>query len=534
MELNATIDREEAKKLQPRLEQGIRLQRQGELGKAAQIYQEILNRIPDHPDALHLLGTIMYKCSNYAIAASMIKKAINIAPKVPQYHNSMGKVLVKLGQHDQSIKYYENALDIDPDYIDAQDNLLLLMRWSNKPEGIVERFKKYADSNNNNPLAYLSLAIACQRQGRFDEAVLNFEKSISHDQNCFQAYIGYTSCKKITEEDKNLIYRMMKLANSDFLSDSNRSKLLFSIGKAYDDIGDFDTAFINYDKANKIRRTTFDGSFNRADSSLYFARLKSAFTKEIIDRANGAGNDSIRPVFITGLSRTGKTLIEQVLAKHGKVFGAGELSYIQDITKTLPSHLQTSRSYPRCISRINNDVLHKLADKYLGLIDNIPPEYTRVIDSMGANFLHIGLINMMFRKAKIIHCYRNALDTCLLLYFTDFDTYKFHRYAFDLSDIGFYYQQYNDLMEHWRNILPNKFLEISYEDHMAKQTSMLKCLIDYCGLDWDLNCSKFCNTEQLIMNSGFWQVRQEIYQPSIDKWKNYEKYLQPLKDALQI
>ncbi len=534
MELNATIDREEAKKLQPRLEQGIRLQRQGELDKAAQIYQEILDRIPEHPDALHLLGMIMYKCGNYPDAASMIKKAISIAPKVSQYHNSMGKVLVKLGQHDKSIMYYENALDIDPGYIDAQHNLLLQMRWSNKPENIVERFKKYAESNKSDPLAYLSLAIACKRQGRFNDAVLNFEKSISHDPYCFQAYIGYTSCKKITEEDKNLIHRMEKLANSDFMTDRNRSKLFFSIGKAYDDLGDYETAFINYEKANKIKRTTFDRSFDRADSSLYFARLKSAFTKEIIDRADSAGNDSIRPVFITGLPRTGKTLIEQVLAKHARVFGAGELSYIQDITKTLPIHLQTSRSYPRCISRMNNDLLHKLAELYLELIGNIPPEYTRVMDSMGANFLHIGLINMMFKKAKIIHCYRNALDTCLLLYFTDFDTYKFYRYAFDLGDIGFYYRLYNDLMEHWRNILPNKFLEISYEDHMAKQTSMLRYLIDYCGLDWDINCSKFCNNEQIIMNSGFWQVRQEIYQPSIDKWKNYEKFLQPLKDALQI
>ena len=534
MEFIVTIDVDEAKKLQQKLEQALQLQQKGELDEAVKLYQEILNRIPQHPDALHLLGVIMYKRGNFTDAASMIKKSISVSPKIAQYHNSLGMVMSNLGQHEKAIICYVNALDLDPGYLEAQDNLLLQIRWSNNPESIADRFKKNVDDNKDNPYSYHFLARAYQRICRFDDAILNFEKAIACDPDFFRSYIGLASGKKITEDDKDFVNRMVKLASANSLSERNRSRLFFAIGKAYDDLGDYEAAFNNYDKANKIRKSTFNNPFDRPQHLFYITRIKSAFTKAFLDRHRDKGSNNERPVFIVGLPRSGKTLVEQVLSHHGNITGVGEVSYIPDITKRLPVLLQTSRRYPRCISRINNDVLCKLADKYLELIAEIPDKYIRVIDTLGANYLHVGFISMMFNNAKVIHCHRNVFDECLLLYFTDFETDKFHQYTFDLSDIGYYYRLYNDLMSHWRKVLSIPILEISYEEHMDKQTSMLKDLTEFCGLDWNTNCSEYYNQEKINMTSGFWQVRQDLYQPSIGKWKNYEKYLQPLKDALQI
>ena len=239
---------------------------------------------------------------------------------------------------------------------------------------------------------------------------------------------------------------------------------------------------------------------------------------------------SDRPVFIVGMVRSGTTLVEQILSSHPDVYGAGELPDITEITRALPGFLGTGDRYPECLPKLTPEAADVMARRYLDRLTQIAPKARRVTDKLPGNFMYLGLIEFLFPGARIIHCMRDPVDTCLSAYFQDFSNN--HPYAYDLSNLGAFYRGYLKLMAHWRKVIHLPLLEIKYEDLISDQERVTRSLVEFCGLEWDNRCLQFHETKRFVGTASHDQVNRPLYRESIQRWKNYERHLEPLLAAL--
>ena len=265
----------------------------------------------------------------------------------------------------------------------------------------------------------------------------------------------------------------------------------------------------------------------------YVSSLMDIYTPELFQRHRDHGSNSELPIFIVGTPRSGTTLIEQVLAAHPRVHGAGELKFIGERVQSLPQRMGRSIAYPQCVKSLTPELISEFAKAYLEHLrgHSAAANVLRVTDKMPINFYHIGLIAVLFPRARIIHCRRDPLDACLSMYFQSF-TEGYH-YSYDFADLGVFYRQYRRLMDHWRRVLFGRLIEIDYEDIVNHQEASSRQLVDACGLDWDDACLRFYEHNRPVRTGSGWQVRQPIYKTSVKRWKNYEQHLGELVDALK-
>ncbi len=238
------------------------------------------------------------------------------------------------------------------------------------------------------------------------------------------------------------------------------------------------------------------------------------------------------PVFIVGMPRSGTTLVEQIISAHPAAYGAGELPDIIGLVRALPGFLRNNREpYPECVGELNENAEFALSERYLEKIRLSPGDPERVTDKMPHNFLHVGLIALLFPNARIIHCTRNPVDTCLSCYFQDF--MGRHTYAYNLEDLGYYYGEYRRLMAHWREVLPMQFMDVNYEELTANAEANSRRIIEHVGLPWDERCLEFYKTGRNVATASYDQVRQPIYRKSVERWRNYEQHISPLLSSLE-
>jgi hypothetical protein len=230
------------------------------------------------------------------------------------------------------------------------------------------------------------------------------------------------------------------------------------------------------------------------------------------------------------MPRSGTTLVEQIVSSHPQVFGTGELNNFLDIEQNIANQLKSSESYPDCIHLLDESTANKLINDYLSCLLNYASDAKYVTDKLPGNFLRIGLIKTLFPKARIIHCHRNSLDTCLSVYCNYFTGE--HNYAYDLEELGAYYIQYERLMKHWHNIFSSQILDVQYEELVMDQENISRQIIDYLELTWDNVCLEFYKNQRPVQTASNVQIRRPMYLNSINRWKHFELHLQPLKEIL--
>jgi len=228
--------------------------------------------------------------------------------------------------------------------------------------------------------------------------------------------------------------------------------------------------------------------------------------------------------------RSGTSLVEQILASHSRVYGAGELLRISELVTNLPAELGTAVEYPECIRYLNENAIRGAANGYLEYVANRNDQALRVIDKLPTNFLYLGFIATLFPNARVIHCRRGALDVCLSIYFQHFA--KGHLYAYDFDDIAAYYAEYERLMRHWRSVLSIEILDVQYEQLLDDLECESRRMLNYCELDWDDACFAFHRSQRPVRTASSWQVRQPLYQTAKARWKKFDRHLNGLKKAL--
>ncbi|RVA74378.1 sulfotransferase, partial [Mesorhizobium sp. M7A.F.Ca.CA.001.11.2.1] len=485
------------------LRQALNLQRADRLAEAEALCQRVLARNPRHPLALYLLGTFALDLDD-EMAIRCFERAVREAPQNPHYHLTLGETYLKVGEHSDAIRHFEVACQLKAGWVEALCALGRAYTEFGKADAAVPLYEKALEIDSGRSAIRMGLANALVSLGRMDEAARYMKEAIGHRQDIAAAYNGLASIRKFAEEPAELKSILTELKNPG-LDRKSTQQFHHAAGKILNDIGRYDGAIGHFRQAKELSTRRFDmDSYRRSVDFMI-----ELFDPRMLAAKAGHGSTSDVPVFVLGMPRSGTTLTEQILASHPDVHGAGELTKLRRITNRLAPKTRSPEELRRSILDMTVEQSKSLADEYLAHIRQRSPDARRIVDKLPHNFELIGLIRILFPKAQIIHCRRDAIDNCISCYFLSFN--EDNIYNADLHTLGLYYREYDRLMGHWGKIFPGQILQNRYEDMVSDQEGQSRRLIDHLGLPWDDACLRFFDKGGAVNTFSRWQVRQPIY-----------------------
>ena len=500
----------------------------GSFGEAMESYRNTARLKPDYAEPYIRLAVISQSQGNYPESVANYRSALRIQPDNAEIYNGLATALALQGKQDQAAPCYQQALRINPDYAEAYVGLGAALMPLGKPHEAMaccEKALEIEPGHVNATALAANIAIHLgDKQKAYEVLRPLLDAGIEHA----NVALAFGEISKDLGREKEAIAMIEKLLNGrHMLTAPTKLNMHFSLGKLHDATGDYDKAFAHYRTGNELKPLTFDPQRHAIETDSIMALHNADF----MARMPRASVQSDRPVFIVGMVRSGTSLVEQILASHPSVHGAGELPDIIQTVLSLHSTLGTDLPYPRCMSFLTQDRLDMIAQRYLDHLTELSPSAVRIIDKMPGNFMYLGLIELLFPGARVIHCMRDPMDSCLSAYFQDFS--RSHPYSYDLPNLGAFYKDYYRLMQHWKSVLRIPLLEVQYEDLVANQEQVSRKLVEFCGLEWDDRCLQFHETQRFVGTASYDQVRRPLYKKSVARWKNYEEYLNLLKKALE-
>jgi len=508
---------------------GVVLESQGRLDEAGAAYRRALELNPDYAAAFANLGDVLRKQQQFAEAERMYLEALKLEPANVVARVSLGNVLWSQGLIRESEKLFREAIRLEPAYPEGHNSLGRLLANQGDMGASEQSHRRALELAPECADFYSDLGNVLGFQGRAREAEEAFRHALRLEPDRARVFWYLSLHHKYDSIEHEDVASILELLDSGTLSETDKMHLNFALGKIYDDCREYDKAFSHYADANRVGLKT--ASFDAKSFTAFISQIIEVFRPEFFSRRQGFGSPSRIPVFIVGMLRSGTTLVEQIVASHARVFGAGELDEMREIVDDLATGAAAGESYPGCVEHMDKATALALARDYLGSSQRGAGErIRRVLDKMPSNFLHLGLIALLFPNARIIHCRRDPLDTCLSIFFQNFS--GVNEFAYDLSHIGAYYRQYDRLMAHWRNVLPLRMYEIQYEDLVSSMEEKIRELLTFLDLEWDERCLSYDKNPRGVVTSSSWQVRQPVYKTSVQRWRNYERFLGPLKESL--
>lgn len=328
------------------------------------------------------------------------------------------------------------------------------------------------------------------------------------------------------EQEKALVLVEDALKNYS-ITPSLKSRLHFQAGDLYDNLQVYDEAFSHYKSANESLPVQFNAQ--AYEEMIHVQR--QFFSQVSLAGLAQADTNSDLPIFIVGMPRSGTSLTEQIMARHSHIYGAGELNTINEIIASLQKRWSLSISYPACLLELSSSQLNKLAEQYLSAAHKDAQKEACVTDKMPSNCAHLGFIEIILPSARVIHCRRHPIDTCLSCYFQNFA--NTHQYSRRLEYLAKMYRLYLDMVSMWDGVVSLPVHELRYEDMVKDQENSSRQLIEFCGLEWEEQCLNFNESERNINTCSYNQVRKPMYTSSMHRWKNYENHIGPLLSELE-
>jgi tetratricopeptide (TPR) repeat protein len=506
---------------------GNTLRELGQPEEAAAAYRSAIAAAPTHAEAYNNLGAALLDLGQPEAALEACRQAAALAAQDPGVQFNLGKALRALGRLDEAALAYGQALSLNPAYAEAHINLGNVLFDLDRMEAAAAAYRWAASLRPDDAEARLNLAEALQVLGETAAALGAARDALALDPGSPRGWLILSNLKTFKEGDLDLARMEALLAAQppDRRGRAARIDLGFALGKAWTDAGDPDRAFAHLADANRLKRESL--AYDVRTDVDWMGRIADAAWPRLLERFDGAGAPSELPIFIVGMPRSGTSLVEQILASHPLIHGAGELKALEAVICEAAGETDVSHAYPRLLSELTADRLQALGDAYVRRVAHLAADKPRLTDKMPANFAFAGLIALMLPKARIIHCRRDPVDVCFSCYSRKFASGQ--EFSYDLRDLGRYYRAYEALMARWRAVLvKGDFLEVSYEALVGDPEREARRLIAFCGLAWDEACLRFYETRRAVRTASVNQVRQPIYTASVERWRPFERHLKPL------
>lgn len=470
--------------------------RLGRYEDAEKLLARCLQLAPGFVAARHNYASILYRHNKPVEAIAEVDLLLQRDPKNPNYRSLQAAAFGRIGEYDRAVQCYESVLKEFP----------------------------------NNPKGWMSYGHSLKTIGRTEDGIAAYRKSIALMPHLGEAYWSLANLKTFQFTPAEIEAMRTQLGKPG-LDDDDRLHLHFALGKALEDAGVYDESFSHYDQGNALRRGVLP--YDPDDITSQVKRAKVFFTPQFFSARAGSGSEAPDPIFIVGLTRAGSTLLEQILSSHSAVEGTMELPDLVAITRRMSGKKLRSdvSAYPDVLETLSAEELRDLGEEYLSR--------TRIqrklgkpffIDKMPSNWTHVGLIHLILPNAKIVDARRHPLGCC-------FSNFKQHfargqAFTYSLDYLGRYYADYVEMMAHYDTVLPGKVHRVFYEDMVADPEREVRKLLAYCGLPFEETCLKFYENERAVRTASSEQVRQPIFTESVDQWRHFESWLEPLKSSL--
>ncbi len=512
----------------------------GRVEEAIACYRRALAIRPATVTAWHCLANLLAGLGRFDEALEAYRRAIELDPDGAVLHNNLGSLLRGCGRLEEAVACFNRSLELDPGFAQAQANLGLAQRLQGRTREARASCLRALELQPGFAPALVTLAESYADTGGFEDAERFFRQAIAADGGSAEAWAGLARLRKMTAQDSEWLEAARGVLARP-LPARQEACLRYAIGKYFDDLGEFEHAFVNFRRANELTksaRPAYDPqgmtrTVNRileTEHEAWLARIRRApqdarhesRRDPSPDSSSGPSGGSERVVLIVGMLRSGTTLAEQILASHPEVHGAGELPFWGVAAEAI-------RSAPDQVTR--DSLLRSQAAEYLRVLDSKARDARRIVDKMPGNFLSLGLIHAGLPAARVIHLQRHPLDTCFSIYFQHLETAL--SYTNDLGDLARYYADYVRVMQHWRAIFPpGIILDVPYEALVGDPEGWSRKMIDHIGLPWDPRCLDFHATSRTVITASRWQVRQAITTSAVGRWKNYRAHAGPLLGLL--
>lgn len=503
----------------------------GNLGEAESVYRDILSEDPNNVDALRLLALLASRTGALDQAIRMLENCTRIAPDYALAWENLAKLYRQKDDQESLLKAsecFKKATELRPDWAEGWAGLGTMQTRSSLHEEGIKSYKKSLSLKINQPRVHLSLGHVYKTTGSQENSINSYKEAIHHDEDFGEAYWSLANLKTYKFNSDELDEMEYRLSLKE-LPERERVHFLFSLGKGYEDIGEYEKSFEFYKQGNNLNRgrTSYDPKAIEALSD----RLKNYFTTEVFAKRKECGFQSNEPIFIVGLPRSGSTLIEQILASHSSVEGTMELPNIMNIARKLGNSTKDNTGYPEIIENFSDKEVSSLGNSYIAETKFLRSGKPFFIDKMPNNFSHIGLIKMILPNAKIIDARRNPMDTCFSCYKQLFA--RGQAFTYDLSEIARYYINYIKLMDHWDKVLPGFVYKVQHEDLLEDQETITRELLEFCELEFESSTLEFYKNDRAVKTASSEQVRVPINKRGLNQWKNYVEWLGDLRYHLK-
>jgi len=506
-----------------------KLRKAGDTERAEQICQELITREPDNIAALRLLAVIAADDGRSVKAEGLLRRILKLAPDNVAVLGDLGRFLGDNSRYPEAIELLEQAVDIDASYSDVQVVLGDMLGIVGRYTDALAAYEKSLERSPDDPVALIGRGHMLRIGGRRDEAIESYRRALEIHPENGDAWWNLASLHGYQISDDE-VTEMRATVDAGDLSPELAVSFRFALARACEQREDYEGAWEQYTLGNSGKRTLV--KYDPVETEVLHGKLRDVLTSDIFDKDRATPPQDRTPVFILGMPRSGSTLIEQILASHSMVEGAGELPYIIMISKALGANSTDKVRYPEIMETLDASQLTGLGRSYLHYTHthcaSDAPYFT---DKMPANYSHVGLIHLILPNARIIDARRNPIGTSVANYRTLFARGKNQTY--DLTELAEHYLQYVEMMDHWDDVLPGKILHVQYEDVVADLGQEVRRILEFCDLPFEEACINYHQSTRPVNTASSEQVRQPIYDSAVDFWKNYESHLDELKEILQ-
>ena len=538
----------------------------GRWEEADAAYRALLEVDPNQPVIWQNLGRLQLENGHFPDAMDALEQALELEPQSVELALLSGRVWIELGDFPEAAKWFQRALRLDaanadarcqlgvialevgdpekaelqfrellaatPGHVGARHGLARARLDQGDAEGAVRELRAAIAVQPNSAALHAALGQTLSNSGDLAGAVESFRAALALNPKFIPALGGLATTLRGQLPDAE-IEPMERLLVAPGLTADRRSVLHYGLGQVYDGRGDYARAAVHVQEANRERTRAEehrDDVYDPTEYRRYIDALIAQFTPAYFARTRKYGSESRRPIFIVGMPRSGTTLVEQVLASHPAVFGAGERRFVNLGFSALPSATGLNSPPAQCLPIVSGGIVRRIADWHLDQLAKVDAERVHVADKMPDNYSLLGWIATLFPNATILHCTRDVRDVAVSCWVTNFSQI---RWANDLGHLAERVNEYRRIMRHYRKVLPVPVLEVPYERMVADLEGTTREVLDFAELAWDANCLNFHATERLVKTASVAQVRQPIYQKSVERWKRYEAALAPFLKGLR-